>query len=65
MPDRVHGVRAGALPLGYVTTMCPVLSIALPHEVTSERITSVVHPPTDVWMHHIELDDIDARTVRA
>ncbi|MGO4600670.1 hypothetical protein [Terrabacter sp. 2YAF2] len=42
-----------------------MLSIALPHEVASERLTSVVHPSTDVWMNHIELDDIDARTLRA
>jgi hypothetical protein len=43
-------------PGQYVTSDAPaVLSIALPHEVDSIRFTSVVHPSTGVWMHHIEL----------
>lgn len=46
-------------PGQYVNSQVPaVLSIALPHEVTSDRIKSVVHPSTNVWMHHIELDDV-------
>ena len=32
-----------------------VLSIALPHEVESDRFKEVVHPSTNVWMHHLEL----------
>ena len=43
-------------PGQYVTSDVPaVLSIALPREVTSDRIKSVAHPATTVWMHHIEL----------
>ena len=34
-----------------------VLSIALPHELTSERFKEVVHPSANMWMHHIELHD--------
>ena len=34
-----------------------VLSIALPHEVVSDRFKEVVHPSSHVWMHHLELDD--------
>jgi predicted transport protein len=43
-------------PGQYVRNDVPVvLSIALPHELTSDRVASVVHPATDVWMHHVEL----------
>lgn len=46
-------------PGQYIDSHVPaVLSIALSHEVTSDRIKSVVHPSTNVWMHHIELDDV-------
>jgi hypothetical protein len=34
-----------------------VLSIALPHEVVSDRFKEVVHPSSHVWMHHLELGD--------
>ena len=34
-----------------------VLSLALPHEVVSDRFKEVVHPSSQVWMHHLELDD--------
>jgi hypothetical protein len=30
-------------------------SIALSHEIASDRFTSVVHPSKNVWMHHLEL----------
>ena len=43
-------------PRQYVKSeVVAVLSIALPHEVTSDRIKSVAHPSNKVWMHHIEL----------
>ena len=43
-------------PGQYVTSDVPaVLSIALPHEVASDRFKAVVHPSTGVWMHHLEL----------
>ena len=46
-------------PGQYVTSDVPaVLSIALPHEVVSDRFTSVVHPSTRVWMHHLELREV-------
>lgn len=46
-------------PGQYVDSDVPaVLSIALSHEVTSERFKSVVHPAKNVWMHHIELRDV-------
>lgn len=46
-------------PGQYVDSDVPaVLSIALSHEVTSDRFKSVVHPSMNVWMHHIELHDI-------
>jgi len=32
-----------------------VLSIALPHEVSSHRFKAVAHPSPGVWMHHLEL----------
>ena len=50
-------------PAQYVTSDVPaVLSIALPHEVVSDRFKSVAHPSPGVWMHHVELrgtGDID------
>jgi hypothetical protein len=43
-------------PGQYVSSHVPaVLSIALPHEVTSGRWKEVVHPSPRVWMHHLEL----------
>jgi hypothetical protein len=43
-------------PGQYVKSEVPaVLSIALPRELTSDRIKSVAHPSAKVWMHHIEL----------
>jgi hypothetical protein len=45
-------------PGQYVTSDVPaVLSLALPHELTSARFKQVVHPSARVWMHHLELDD--------
>ncbi len=45
-------------PGQYVDSDVPaVLSIALPHEVTSERFKEVAHPARHVWMHHLELRD--------
>jgi Domain of unknown function (DUF5655) len=47
-------------PGQYVTSDVPaVLSIALPHEVVSDRFKSVVHPSTRVWMHHLELREVE------
>jgi hypothetical protein len=34
-----------------------VLSIALPHEVTSPRWKEVAHPAPATWMHHLEIAD--------
>lgn len=43
-------------PGQYIHSDVPaVLSIALPHEVRSDRFKEVVHPSTNVWMHHLEL----------
>lgn len=48
-------------PGQYVRSDVPaVLSIALPREVASPRITEVVHPSPQVWMHHLELVDVSA-----
>jgi hypothetical protein len=45
-------------PGQYVDSDVPaVLTIALPHELTSERFKEVVHPSANVWMHHIEIRD--------
>lgn len=45
-------------PGQYVDSDVPaVLSIALPHEVASDRFKEVVHPSTNVWMHHLELHE--------
>jgi hypothetical protein len=45
-------------PGQYVASDVPaVLSIALPHEVVSDRFKEVVHPSSHVWMHHLELGD--------
>jgi hypothetical protein len=44
-------------PGQYVRNPVPaVLSIALPHAVTSSRFKEVAHPAPGVWMHHLELD---------
>ena len=46
-------------PGQYVDSDVPaVLSLALSHEVTSDRFKSVVHPSKNIWMHHIELCDV-------
>ncbi len=46
-------------PGQYVANDVPaVLSIALPHEVTSDRFKSVAHPAPTTWMHHLELTDV-------
>lgn len=45
-------------PGQYVDSEVPaVLSLALPREVLSHRFKEVVHPSSQVWMHHLELDD--------
>src|SRR5688572_24428299 len=54
-------------PGQYVKSDVPaVLSIAMPHEVVSDRFKEVVHPSANVWMHHIELrevTDVDTEVV--
>jgi hypothetical protein len=46
-------------PGRYIASNVPaVLSIALPHEVTSDRFKEVAHPTSNVWMHHLELRDV-------
>jgi hypothetical protein len=46
-------------PSQYVSSEIPaVLSIALPREISSDRIKSVAHPSSKVWMHHIELTEV-------
>lgn len=43
-------------PGQYVNSDVPaVLSIALPHKVTSTRFKEIAHPSPKMWMHHIEL----------
>jgi hypothetical protein len=43
-------------PGQYVDSDVPaVLSIALPHLLTSELFKDVAHPSPNVWMHHLEL----------
>jgi hypothetical protein len=45
-------------PGQYVNSDVPaVLTIALPHEVISDRFKEVAHPSANVWMHHIELNE--------
>ena len=45
-------------PGQYVNSDVPaVLTIALPHEVMSDRFKEVVHPSANVWMHHLELHE--------
>jgi hypothetical protein len=45
-------------PGQYVASSVPaVLTIALPHEVHSDRFKSVVHPSKTLWMHHIEIHE--------
>lgn len=36
-----------------------VLSIALPAPLTSPRFKEVVHPSPRIWMHHLEIHDLD------
>lgn len=54
-------------PGQYVNSDVPaVLSIALPRAVASTRFKEVVHPSTNVWMHHTELHepaDVDEQIV--
>jgi len=46
-------------PGQYVSSGVPaVLSIAMPHEVTSNRFKEIAHPTPTVWMHHLELRDV-------
>ena len=46
-------------PGQYISSAVPaVLSIALPHEVVSDRFKEIVHPAPDVGMHHIELNEV-------
>ena len=45
-------------PGQYIASDVPaVLSIALPHQIRSDRFKEVAHPSTHVWMHHLELSD--------
>lgn len=47
-------------PGQYVKSDVPaVLSVVLPYEVTSPRIKQVAHPSRNVWVHHMELHDIN------
>lgn len=46
-------------PGQYIASDVPaVLSIALPHEIRSDRFKEVAHPSAHVWMHHLELSDV-------
>lgn len=46
-------------PGQYIVSAVPaVLSIALPHELVSDRVKEIAHPAPKVWMHHIELDGV-------
>lgn len=46
-------------PGEYIASAVPVvLSIALPHELVSDRVQEVAHPAPSVWMHHIELGEV-------
>ena len=45
-------------PGQYVSSGIPaVLSLSLPHEITSDRFKEIAHPAPTVWMHHLELRD--------
>ena len=45
-------------PGRYLASDVPaVVSIALDHEVESERFKEVAHPAPTVWMHHLEVRD--------
>ena len=45
-------------PGQYLASDVPaVVSIALDHEVESERFKEVAHPAPTVWMHHLEIRD--------
>ena len=45
-------------PGQYLASDVPaVVSIALDHEVESERFKEVAHPAPTVWMHHLEVRD--------
>lgn len=46
-------------PGQYIASDVPaVLSIALPHEIRSDRFKEVAHPSAHVWMHHLELREV-------
>jgi len=46
-------------PGQYIASDVPaVLSIALPHQITSDRFKEVAHPSSHVWMHHLELREV-------
>lgn len=51
-------------PRRYVSSSVPVvLSVALPYELTSDRVKEIVRTTSRTWLHHIELagpDDLDA-----
>lgn len=55
-------------PDQYVRSDVPaVLSFALPRPLESSRLKEVAHPAPSVWMHHLELrevDDLDAEVIR-
>lgn len=45
-------------PGQYIASAVPaVLSIALPHQIRSDRFKEVAHPSANVWIHHLELRD--------
>lgn len=45
-------------PGQYVDSAVPaVLSLALPHALTSDRFKEVAHPSAHTWMHHLELHE--------
>jgi len=47
-------------PGAYVSSDVPaVVSFALPRELSSPRIKEVAHPAPTVWMHHVELRDVE------
>lgn len=47
-------------PAQYVRSDVPaVLSVALARRIDSERFKEVAHPAPRVWMHHLELRDVD------
>ena len=48
-------------PGQYVKSDVPaVLSLALDRKLPSSRFKEIVHPSATVWMHHLELRDVEA-----